>query len=114
MGRLFIRCLDGPQVWCCSRCQTHLSSNDQIISKQFTGRGGRAFLFDKVVNVTTGPHEKRVLITGLHTVADIYCLDCETLVGWKYEEAFERSQKYKEGKYILERTRIIKDPDEGW
>ena len=29
------------------------------------------------VNVTTGPHEKRVLITGLHTVADIFCLDCE-------------------------------------
>jgi len=42
------RCLDGPQVWCCSRCLTHLSTNDQIMSKQFTGRGGRAFLFDKV------------------------------------------------------------------
>lgn len=34
------------------------------------------FWIDRV-NVTTGPHEKRVLITGLHTVADIYCLDCE-------------------------------------
>lgn len=32
----------------CSGCKTHLSTNDQIISKQFTGRGGRAFLFDKV------------------------------------------------------------------
>ena len=42
------RCLDAPQVWSCSRCLTHLSTNDQIISKQFTGRGGRAFLFDKV------------------------------------------------------------------
>jgi hypothetical protein len=29
------------------------------------------------VNVTVGPHEKRMLITGLHTVADIYCFDCE-------------------------------------
>jgi len=29
------------------------------------------------INVTVGPHEKRLLITGLHTVADIYCLDCE-------------------------------------
>lgn len=27
--------------------------------------------------MTVGPHEKRMLITGLHTVADIYCLDCE-------------------------------------
>ncbi len=41
-------CLDGPEVWVCSACKTHLSSNDQIISKQFTGRGGRAFLFDRV------------------------------------------------------------------
>lgn len=32
----------------CSSCKTHLSTNGMIISKQFTGRGGRAFLFDKV------------------------------------------------------------------
>jgi len=38
----------------------------------------------------------------------------QTLLGWKYEEAFEESQKYKEGKYILEKTRISKDSDEGW
>lgn len=42
------RYLDGPEVWVCSECKTHLSTNDQIVSKQFTGRGGRAFLFDKV------------------------------------------------------------------
>lgn len=47
------------------------------------------------INVTVGPHEARMLITGRHTVADIYCLECETLLGWKYEEAFEESQKYK-------------------
>lgn len=27
--------------------------------------------------MTVGPHEKRMLITGLHTVADIYCFACE-------------------------------------
>lgn len=42
------RYLDGPDVWVCSSCKTHLSTNGMIISKQFTGRGGRAFLFDKV------------------------------------------------------------------
>lgn len=45
---LLTRSLEGPEIWCCSTCGTHLSSNDMIISKQFTGRGGRAFLFDKV------------------------------------------------------------------
>lgn len=41
---------------------------------------------------------------GNHTLS-------QALLGWKYEEAFEESQKYKEGKYILEKTCITKDPD---
>ena len=53
--------------------------------------------------------EDRILITGLHTVADIHCNSCETVLGWKYEHAFEHSQKYKEGKYILEKALIVKD-----
>ena len=43
------------------------------------------------------------MTTGLHTVADIHCTSCMHIVGWKYELAFEQSQKYKEGKFILER-----------
>jgi hypothetical protein len=61
------------------------------------------------VNVYMGPIERRVLITGLHTVADIFCVGCHSVVGWKYEEAYEESQKYKEGRYILEKTKIGKD-----
>ncbi len=41
------------------------------------GRGCR-------VNVTWGPKEERLLITGVHTVADIYCTTCNTVLGWKY------------------------------
>ena len=44
-----------------------------MISKSFQGSQGRAYLFDQVVNVSTGPAEERVLLTGLHHVADIYC-----------------------------------------
>lgn len=49
------------------------------------------------------------MTTGLHTVADIHCNSCMQIVGWKYEEAFEKSQKYKEGKYILERAKMTED-----
>lgn len=95
------------------------------------------------VNVTEGEEEERVMITGLHTVVDIFCVGCGSLVGWKYvstllklvypsldhprgvirlstsfssiktfsysidhhiqEFAHEKNQKYKEGKFILER-----------
>ncbi|XP_059839195.1 protein yippee-like 1 isoform X3 [Hypanus sabinus] len=80
--------------------------------KSFQGSQGRAYLFNSVVNVGCGPAEERVLLTGLHAVADIYCENCKTTLGWKYEHAFESSQKYKEGKFIIELAHMIKD--NGW
>lgn len=130
-----------------------------------------------------GPAEQRLLLTGLHSVADIFCESCKTTLGWKYvstrrrgrplrgqvlcgppspsdhcrvlhgperqegaagldwaaapgagvhqvgggggvcfvlhsllplhqEQAFETSQKYKEGKYIIEMSHMVKD--NGW
>ena len=45
-------------------------------------------------------------MTGQHTVSDISCAICGSILGWKYVEASEESQKYKVGKYILETKRI--------
>lgn len=36
------------------------------------------------MNVGCGPVEERILLTGLHEVADIYCECCKTTLGWKY------------------------------
>ena len=71
------------------------------------------------------------MTTGNHTVRDIYCCKCGKGLGWKYvrsflvsaplsllrasnsdpfpkqEYAYEQSQKYKEGKYILERQLLV-------
>ena len=35
-------------------------------------------------NVFVGEKEERMMITGLHTVADIFCVGCGSIVGWKY------------------------------
>ena len=67
-------------------------------------------------------------MAGLHAVADIFCDCCKTTLGqsistfaiqysllssgWKYEHAFESSQKYKEGKFIIELAHMIKE--NGW
>lgn len=32
--------LDGPQIYSCAQCRTHLTSHDEIISKSFHGRHG--------------------------------------------------------------------------
>lgn len=36
------------------------------------------------INCTLGPNEDRLLITGLHTVADLECGFCGVILGWKY------------------------------
>ncbi|KAK9920434.1 hypothetical protein M0R45_028989 [Rubus argutus] len=106
MGRLFLLTLEG-HVYSCKFCKTHLALADDILSRSFHCRHGKAYLFDQVVNVIDGEKEERIMITGLHTVVDIFCVSCGSIVGWKYEAAHEKSQKYKEGKFILERFKIL-------
>ena len=109
MGRKALLYLDRPQIFTCLKCGTHLSSAEQILSKQFHGRGGKAYLFHSAVNVSVGPLERRSLLTGMHTVCDIFCKRCDDCVGWKYHAAEEESQQYKVGKFILEKTRLGKE-----
>ncbi|WMV26578.1 hypothetical protein MTR67_019963 [Solanum verrucosum] len=47
------------------------------------------------VNVTVGAKEERMMMTGMRTVVDIFC-----------ESAHDKTQKYKEGKFILERLKV--------
>ncbi|XP_057788898.1 protein yippee-like [Salvia miltiorrhiza] len=105
MGRVFVVNLEG-KIYSCKHCGTHLALGDDIVSKSFHSRHGKAYLFSKVANVTLGEKEERMMMTGSHIVADIFCVQCGSIVGWKYETAREKSQKYKEGKSVLERFKI--------
>ncbi len=53
--------------------------------------------------------EERMFITGQHRVADLECSRCQTWIGSKYEKAFEPSQRYKEGKCVIELAYIFKE-----
>lgn len=108
MGKLYKNYLGSGVVYRCATCHSHLSLHDSLVSKAFQGRHGRAYLFSNVINVCKGEFEDRVLTTGLHTVCDIYCIQCHDNVGWYYSNAYEQSQKYKEGKYIIEKEKMIK------
>jgi hypothetical protein len=50
------------------------------------GDVGRASLFGQAVNLFRGQPRERVLITGVHKVADLYCMGCTGKVGWVYLE----------------------------
>ncbi|KAJ1969480.1 hypothetical protein H4R35_006126 [Dimargaris xerosporica] len=97
MGQVYLVYLDHGKIYTCNNCQAHLASHTDMISQGFHGRHG-----------PYGRKEDRLLMTGLHTVIDIACNCCQTTLGWRYMKAYEASQKYKEGRYILERARIAK------
>ena len=94
--------LNSEHVYSCATCRTHgesrplertvagkyrvpgltdlgglrraaVATHEQLVSKSFQGRHGRAFLFTTATNVQLGPKEERVLMTGLHSVCDIFC-----------------------------------------
>ena len=71
MGRVHRSFLPGARIYACSNCRAHLTNHEDIVSKSFQGRTGRAYLFNTVINVTLGPVEDRNLTTGLHKVRAI-------------------------------------------
>ncbi|KAL4960929.1 yippee/mis18 family protein [Aspergillus stella-maris] len=107
----------------CSSCAAHLCLTTQIISKGFTGRHGRAYLVssqstvnapcpieESLPNTSLKSPVLRHLVTGAHTVSDIDCAFCGSILGWKYIHAEEESQQYKIGKFILETKKVMTTP----
>ncbi|XP_052186747.1 protein yippee-like At4g27740 [Diospyros lotus] len=98
----------GNPLYSCWNCRNPLAYRDDLLSKAFQTKSGPGYLFDHAMNVVLGRKEDRELITGRFTVCDIYCSKCGIELGWKYVRAFEASQRYKEGKFIVEKVKIFK------
>ncbi len=85
-------------IYICNTCGAQLFLSNEIISKSFQagcrrppalpqprqrtrptpqGRSGRAYLVRRLRNACVGPSEDRVLVSGLHAVADITCRVCQ-------------------------------------
>lgn len=125
MGLKYRTYLDGTLVYGCSKCKTHLTTGDAIISKvrsmqsmtlsiyiydfffalglswstwpslsiqlcvsSFSPQSIRFLgpfnVSETSVNVVEGITEDRAMTTGLHTVKDISCVKCNTVLGWTY------------------------------
>jgi len=106
MGMTHLEFLYGARIYGCKNCNAHFATIESMVSKAFQGQHGRAYLFAGVVNIREGEANERQMTTGVHIVRDIFCVKCDEQVGWKYDRAYEASQRYKEGKFILEREMI--------
>lgn len=54
MGKIFLEHMGGERPYSCIKCYANLTNHGQLISTRFTGANGRAFLFNKVVNIKYG------------------------------------------------------------
>lgn len=111
MGRLFVVELVG-KAYLCGFCKTPVALTDDLLYKSFACDEGKAFFFRNVVNITFEAEEERRLTTGMHTVQDICCSCCVQSLGWKYVAAHNNNQKYKEGKFILIRSKIMEEGEQ--
>jgi hypothetical protein len=48
MGHLHVLYLEDEKVYGCAKCKVHLTERNWLNSKQFQGRHGKAYLFNKV------------------------------------------------------------------
>merc|ERR1712020_768401 len=106
MGRVYLEHFGGSKLFLCAQCDTFLTNRAELISTRFTGATGRAFLFNKVVNLNYSETQDRMMLTGRHIVRDVTCKKCDAKLGWMYEFATEDGQRYKEGRVILERAMV--------
>lgn len=58
-------------------------------------------LVNSCQNVYYGEHERRMLITGVHIVCDVYCTDCRTCLGWQFRFFLPFFCKRKESPILL-------------
>ena len=54
MGRVYLENFGGARIFSCLKCETFLTNRGELLSTRFTGATGRAFLFNKVVNLKYG------------------------------------------------------------
>eukprot|EP00455_Lapot_gusevi_P028770 TRINITY_DN3080_c0_g1_i10.p1 TRINITY_DN3080_c0_g1~~TRINITY_DN3080_c0_g1_i10.p1 ORF type:complete len:341 (-),score=7.32 TRINITY_DN3080_c0_g1_i10:291-1313(-) len=84
----------------CKHCGLSLFQQNHIISQDIV-KHGKAHLTTSVGNISYGPKICRRFPTGLYAVLELLCNGCSNVVGWKFEQAFEDRQKYREGKFMI-------------
>ncbi|QPG75489.1 hypothetical protein FOA43_002844 [Brettanomyces nanus] len=95
----------------CKQCHNHICTNKLVISTNFYGNYGPALFVSKVLNIKLGDSEEfKKMRTGKYEVKTIYCKQCDVNLGWKYLYSEQEGEKYKEDKFVIERS-LLEEAD---
>mmetsp|Transcript_23043 Transcript_23043/g.51953 ORF Transcript_23043/g.51953 Transcript_23043/m.51953 type:complete len:524 (-) Transcript_23043:93-1664(-) len=99
---------DDTLIYHCCRCRRPILRFDDIVSTNYHGAWGPAFLVSNLYN-TVVEHVAYTasFVTGGYTVSDVTCAGCRLQLAKKYIEASDPVNRFKVGKYLLEQTRVF-------
>lgn len=66
-------------------------------------------MFSHAMNIVLGPKQDKQMITGLYSLANIFCSKCSEELGWKYVQAYDFKNRFKEGKFVLEKLKMVEE-----
>ncbi|KAJ7096294.1 hypothetical protein C8R44DRAFT_644349 [Mycena epipterygia] len=99
-----------PRPLSCKTCKTCVTSCSAIFppaalppnSRSFRGFSGKASLFTETYNVNLSHPKAYLMATGAHIMQEITCSNCTTYLGYKIVRAVDKSERWKEGSFLLE------------
>lgn len=95
------------QIIVCKECSCHLCLTDLVISDDFQGSSGQAYLVESIINyVPDKVLRESNMKTGVYLTRDVKCHQCKIRLGWTYQKAYSYLETYKEGKFVIEKSFI--------
>ncbi|KAF9811499.1 hypothetical protein IEO21_06583 [Rhodonia placenta] len=94
---------DDRTMLACKACRASIVSRSSVITEDgFRGYHGKAALVTDAPNTSPAAPSIMLMDTGAHTIAELACASCAAYLGWRVLRAHELSEKWKEGRCILE------------
>lgn len=99
---------DDALMYHCCRCRSPILRGRDIISTNYHGAWGPAFLVNRLYNsAVERVSYAAAFMTGGYTVCNVVCMGCRLMLGKKYIEARDPVNRFKVGKYLLEQTMVF-------
>ena len=61
----------------------------------------------QATNIVKENRTTRRMRSGRYVTLDVICVSCRVVLGWFYEYSFDPTQKEKEGKVVLEMSKLL-------
>ena len=96
------------QIITCKGCSSHLCLSDLILSDNFNGASGPAYLVEDLINIEFNlQSEETPMKTGVYKINKVKCHQCKNQLGWYYKNLIHLLKLIKKGNLLLNGNLLI-------